>query len=239
MDMNKNQNSQRLNKLIAQSGLCSRRAADALIRAGKVTCNGAVVRDLSTRADRDTDTIAVDGTPLKQEKLLYLMLNKPAGYVTTVKDPHAKKTVYDLLPKLPARVFPVGRLDKDTAGLLLLTNDGEFAFQLTHPRFGVERVYLAEAAGKVGDALIRQLEKGGMRIDGYSTTPCAIELLARNQIRTRMKITLREGRKRQIRIMLSHIGHPVMRLKRVQYGKLTLGTLETGHWQYVRKQDII
>ncbi|MFH2137760.1 MAG: pseudouridine synthase [Candidatus Omnitrophota bacterium] len=230
---------QRLNKLIAHSGLCSRRKADELILKGKVKINGSIVLTPGISADPDKDKITVNNTPLMQEKMVYILLHKPPGYITTTKDAHADKTVLSLLPKLPVRLYPVGRLDKDTSGLLIMTNDGQLRFKLTHPKFEVDRVYEVVIRKPLPEDIVNKIEKGGLQIDDYKTYPCKIKILSRTKTTTTLRIILHEGRKRQIRKVFSSFGHPVIELKRVQFGKLHLGDLKPGKWRFLKKSEII
>ena len=230
----------RLNKIIAQSGICSRRKADELISAGKVKINDSIVTDLGTKTDPRKDKITVNDLPLKKEQKTYIMLNKPAGYITTRNDPHAEKTVFDLLPgKSDIRLFPVGRLDKDTTGLLILTNDGQLSYQLTHPKFNIDRIYEVRVQKSLADNTIIKIEKGGLEIDDYKTSPCRIKIIKKTRASTSFLLTIGEGKKREIRKMFALLNHPVKELKRIQYGKLKLGHLPSGKWKEIRKNDII
>ena len=230
---------QRLNKLIAHSGVCSRRKADELISGGKVCVNGKTVTILGTVVDTNRDSITVNAKPLSVEKKIYILLHKPVGYTTTTKDEHAEKTVLELLPKLSERVYPVGRLDKDTSGLLILTNDGKLSYELTHPKFEMDRIYEATVKNAVNRLTIKKLERGGLEIDDYVTSACRIRIIDRDKTKTTLQVTLREGRKRQIRKMFNLVRHPVIELKRVQFGKLQLGELKTGQCRHITKKEII
>ncbi|MCP4650528.1 MAG: rRNA pseudouridine synthase [PVC group bacterium] len=230
---------QRLNKLIAHSGLCSRRKADELIIRRKVQINGVIIEAPGTLADIDQDKITVNGKSLKTEKKIYILLNKPIGYTTTTKDKHAKQTVLDLLPKLPVRIYPVGRLDKDTSGLLLLTNDGNLSYELTHPKFEVDRVYEVTVKKQLEDKVIKKLEKGGLVIEDYKINPCKIKPIYCKKETSKVRLTLREGRKRQIRKMFALFDHPVIELKRIQFGRIKLNDLKTGEWKFLKLTEII
>lgn len=196
------------------------------------------VATIGDSAELDRDTILVDGIPLKPvQSLTYLALNKPRGVTTTRSDPHALQTVMDLVRGCGANVFPVGRLDKDTEGLLLLTNDGDLAFRLTHPRFGVEKVYRAEVQGEVSEESLNQLRTGVQLEDGL-TSPAGARLLNSSHKTSVLELSLHEGRKRQVRRMCLVIGHPVVGLERVRYGPLETGPLKPGHWRHLYEDEI-
>lgn len=179
------------------------------------------------------DRVEVDGKPVKLEKnKVYIMLHKPRGYVTTMHDPEGRDTVLDLIQGIEERVYPVGRLDYDSSGLLLLTNDGELAQRMMHPSHEIIKVYIATVEGQPSAEAIRKLEKG-VRIDDYTTAPALIRVLEDYGDKTKLEITIHEGRNRQVRKMCEAIGHPVIRLKRVAYGNLVLGRLKPGQWRYL------
>lgn len=243
----------RLQKILSQAGIASRRAAEKLIADGRVSVNGVTVREMGTKADPLADDIRVDGRRLKgPERVRYILLNKPAGYVTTRSDPQRRPTVIDLLRGLREYVYPVGRLDYETEGLLLLTNDGDLAAKLTHPRHGVERTYEARVAGTPGADAIERLRKG-IPLDGRKTQPADVELLSRRgrdsseaghnrqDRRDRdalLRITIREGRNRQVRRMCEAVGHPVKALMRTRIGSLTDRQLKPGHWRELRAEEV-
>jgi len=229
---------ERLNKIIAKSGICSRRKADELIEKSKVRVNGKTVTALGTTADPDNDTIFVNNKPLKKERNIYILLNKPKGYITTTKDPHAEKTVLDLLPKLPERLFPIGRLDKNTTGLLIMTNDGNASYKLTHPKFEIVRIYEVTVRRPLAAATIKKIEKGGLPLDEYLSPPCKIKLLSNTKISSSITLSIREGKKREIRKIFEAVNHPVKDLKRIQFGKLKLGGLKTGQWKHLKRSQI-
>lgn len=206
---------------------------------GRVSVNGTVVRELGTKADPRTDDIRVDGRRLKApEKHRYILLNKPRGYVTTRSDPQRRPTVLDLLTAVREYIYPVGRLDYDSEGLLLLTNDGELAATLTHPSHGVARVYEADVLGIPDSHDIARLSRG-VTIDGRRTQPATIELVgALDDSHARLRITIAEGRNRQVRNMFDMVGHPVDRLKRVAIGALRDGRLKTGHWRDLTASEV-
>lgn len=228
---------ERLQKVMAQAGIASRRACEDLITAGRVQVNGTTVRELGVRA-APGDRIEVDGRPLLgPQKPIYVLLYKPAGCVTTAKDPEGRKTVLDCLSGLGGRVFPVGRLDFETSGLLVLTNDGDLSNRLMHPRFGVTKVYEAVVAGRPKETALQAL-RDGIELDGVKTAPCEVAVLGTDGRTTRLAITLHEGRNRQVRLMLESIQHACLRLTRVRYGDLTLRGLRPGAWRYLRPDEV-
>jgi pseudouridine synthase len=231
--------SERLQKLIARAGVASRRAAEQLILDGEVTVNGRVVRELGSKADPSSDHIKVRGKLLLfTAPPLYVMLNKPSGYVTTAKDPQGRPTVMDLLRGVRGRVFPVGRLDFDSEGLLLLTNDGALAQALMHPSHEVPKTYTVKIKGKVEDADIAKLEAGGMVLDTGRTAPCKVRRVREGEANAWLEVTLREGKKRQVRLMLERIGHPVSKLIRTRYANLSLGELPLGHTRFLTPEEV-
>jgi 23S rRNA pseudouridine2605 synthase len=220
----------RLNAWLARAGVASRRKADELIKAGRVTVNGDPGQ-LNTFVGADDD-VRLDGQPLRKQQLTYVLLHKPAGVVTTASDPHGRRTVVDLV-RAGARVVPVGRLDADTTGALLLTNDGELAHRLAHPRYEVDKVYVVELDGPATDAQLRQLENGVELEDGR-TAPASVRRLGGG----RLELTIHEGRNRQVRRMVEAIGRRVVRLHRSRYGPLTLEGLELGAWRRLEPLEV-
>ena len=220
----------RLNAWLARTGIASRRKADELIKAGRVSVNGrpGELNTFVAAADR----VEVDGRPVVKQRLAYLLLHKPAGVVTTARDPGGRPTVVDLVPQEP-RVVPVGRLDADTTGALLLTNDGELAHRLAHPRYEVDKVYVADVEGDPTDEAVRALAEGVELEDGR-TAPAK----ARRVGPSRIELTLHEGRKHQVRRMCEAVGHPVRRLHRRVYAGLTLGSLRPGQWRELTRDEV-
>jgi pseudouridine synthase len=230
----------RLQKIISQAGVASRRAAEKLIAEGRVTVNGETVTEMGTKADPTRDDIRVDGRRIKStERLRYILLYKPAGYVTTRSDPQRRRTVIDLLRGVREYVYPVGRLDYDTQGLLLLTNDGDLAARLTHPRHQVERTYEASVAGMPDDEAINRLRRG-IPLDGRRTLPADVILVnkGRRDQKGVLIITIREGRNRQVRRMLEAVGHPVESLRRIRFGPLGVRGLKPGEWRELSELEV-
>ncbi|NLY74356.1 MAG: rRNA pseudouridine synthase [Firmicutes bacterium] len=219
---------ERLNKYLARAGVASRRRADLLIQTGRVKVNGSIVKELGVRIDPGNDLIEVDGRQVVEgNQFEYLILNKPAGYLSTVRDPFGRPTVIDLLPPNLPRLYPVGRLDFDTTGLLFFTNDGDLALVLTHPRHLVEKVYQVKVAGAPKDSELKKLERGIILEDG-PTAPAKIAIDRIENGNAILIMTIREGRKRQVKRMLKAIGYPVLALHRLAMGPLTLGNLKPG-----------
>lgn len=232
LDDDASRDGERLQKVLARVGIGSRRTAEELIAAGRVTVNGDVAV-LGRRVHTETDRVEVDGVPIGvREGLVWYLLNKPRGVVTTASDPHAKHTVMDLVPAEP-RVFPVGRLDADTEGLLLLTNDGDLTHRLTHPSFGVEKEYVAEVSGTPSPADVRRLREGVELEDG-TTSPAKAVLTPPNVL----TLTIHEGRNRQVRRMCDAVGHPVLRLVRTRIGPITDRALKPGTWRPLTNDEV-
>ena len=228
--------SDRLQKVLAQAGLGSRRACEVLIDEGRVEVNGEVAR-LGRRVDPEHDRVSVDGVPIPvRPGLVYYLLNKPAKVVTTASDPEGRPTVVDLVPAEP-RVFPVGRLDWDTEGLLLLTNDGDLAHGLTHPSRGVPKTYLAEVSGIPSRGALRQLREG-VELDDGRTAPAKARLAQTTPEGSALEIVIHEGRNRQVRRMCEAIGHPVRRLVRTRFGPLHGNRLAPGQWRALTQAEI-
>ena len=227
---------ERLQKIIAARGLCSRRKAEELIAAGKVCCNGAVAR-LGDQADPETDVITVEGRPLPPSgEPVYLMLYKPRGYVTTLSDEKGRKNAAQLVQDCGCRVYPVGRLDLDSEGLLLFTNDGEFANLLMHPRKEVEKVYRVWVTDFTPERL--ELLKRPIELDGYRIRPPKVRLIRPGDGQTEIEVTIHEGRNRQVRRMCQAAGMEVRRLKRIAEGSVRLGSLKSGCWRHLNPEEV-
>ena len=228
----------RLQKYLASCGVASRRNAEKLIAEGRVSVNGRIVCELGTQVDENTDVVQVDGSTVhpEQEKH-YLAYNKPIGEVTTAHDPEGRPAVMDRFRDYPVRLFPVGRLDYDSEGLLLLTNDGELMNQLLHPKFEIKKSYLTKVSNHVSDENIALLRKGVL-IDGRLTSPAEVRLIRHDTFSTELLITIHEGRNRQVRKMIAAIGHQVVHLKRVRFGPVQLGDLPTGMWRKLTEEEI-
>ena len=228
----------RLEKYLARSGIASRRTAQKQIIMGRVTVNDERVLIPGTHIERDRDLVKVDGQLVEgTPEQIYLMLNKPSGYVTTIRDERHRPTVMEFVRDIPERIYPVGRLDRDTEGLLLMTNDGEFANRLTHPRHEVNKTYVAWVCGKPSQKAIHQLRKG-VRIEGGFTSQAKIALISHRKDCTRFRITIHEGKKRQIRRMFQAVGHKVTFLKRIAIGALVLGDLPVGQYRMLSATEI-
>jgi 23S rRNA pseudouridine2605 synthase len=220
----------RLNAYLARAGIASRRSADALIKAGRVTVDGAP-GELNTFVE-GTSVVRVDGKEVGKQALRHVLLNKPRGTITTASDPKGRPTVVDLVGG-DVRVVPVGRLDRDTTGVLLLTNDGPLAHRLAHPRYGVEKTYVAEVEGEPSDATARRLAEG-VELDDGRTAPARVRLLGPS----RLELVLHEGRNRQVRRMLEAVGYPVVRLRRSRYAGLGPGRLRPGDWRELTRDEV-
>lgn len=227
---------ERLQKLIASAGLCARRTAEEWIAAGRVCVNGAVA-SLGDRADPETDTVTVDGAPLPGKPgAVYLMLNKPRGYVTTLSDEYGRRTAAELVADCGVRVYPVGRLDRDSEGLLLFTNDGELAQRLLHPRHQVDKVYLVTVRGDIRGAAERLMAI--TQLDGEPIAPAQAAEVSRHEGQAVLRVTIHQGKNRQVRRMCAQIGLHVVRLQRIQEDSLLLGDLPAGKWRYLTGQEL-
>lgn len=229
---------QRLQKLLAERGVASRRAAEAMIAAGRVAVNGVIIREMGQKVDADQDQIAVDGQPLPAlPHPRYILLHKPVGYLCSAQDERGKKSVLSLVEGVNERLYPVGRLDYDSSGLLLLTNDGALTEALLHPSRQVEKTYAATVAGPVSAADLDKLRQGLILEDG-ACAPAHVVLKRRSQGSSLLEITIHEGRKRQVRRMCEAVGHPVTRLQRLRVGGLTLGGLKPGQWRELDPREV-
>jgi pseudouridine synthase len=228
----------RLNKFLSEAGVASRREADRWIIEGRVSVNRRIVDELGVKVDENQDIVQVDGvTVRKQIRLLYILLNKPVGCLVTLKDPFHRPTVRDLIPSSLGRLFPVGRLDFESEGVLLLTNDGELAYRLTHPRFGVRKAYVAKVRGQPDEKALRRLERGVV-LEGKKTASAKAALLTANPKSSWLRIEISEGRKREVREMCRAVGHPVLELRRVEFAGLGLKPLKPGEWRHLEPREV-
>ncbi len=228
----------RLQKFLAQCGLASRRHAEEMIRQGRITVDGVTITEMGAKITPGMQIVCLDGAPITlEEKPLTLLLNKPKGYVTTLSDPQGRPIVTSLLHGITARVFPVGRLDLDTEGALILTNDGMLAESIQHPRHEVKKSYEALVRGRPTGSGLSRLEKG-IILEGKKTFPATLVIVKKMPQSTLVKITIHEGRKRQVKKMFTAIGNPVLSLKRIAYGQLFLGDLPTGAYKILSVKDL-
>jgi 23S rRNA pseudouridine2605 synthase len=227
----------RLQRFLALAGVASRRASETLIPSGRIKVNGKIVTQLGSVIDPERDVVEVDDRRVEIEPKLYVLLNKPAGYLTTASDERGRPTVSDLVADLPVRVYAVGRLDLDTEGVLLMTNDGDLAYRLAHPRFGVEKKYHAVVSGKPGPADIEAL-RAGVDIGGAVTSPARVRIVKPGSRESTLEIVIHEGRKRQIKRMCKAVGHPVVRLRRIEYGGIGPGNLKPGRYRMLTKKEV-
>jgi len=229
---------ERLNKIISMAGIASRRRADELISSGLVTVNGWVERSLGSKAIWGVDSITVDSQAIPDPpKKIYVMLHKPFGYVSTLRDPERRPIVRNLIKDIKDRIYPVGRLDFDSSGLLILTNDGELAFRLTHPRFHIPRTYKVTVEGSLSDASVERLKRG-ISLDDGPTSPAHVKVIERQQERSVVRITVFEGRSREIRRMFEAVGHKTLKLIRIGYGSLHLGDLKVGKYRHLKNSEV-
>lgn len=228
----------RLNKFLRDCRLGSRRKCEALIEHGEVTINGDAVADLATLVDPESDEVRVGGRVVKPfEEKIYIIAYKPRGVIVTASDPEGRKTVFERMPGLPEGLFSVGRLDMDSEGLLLLTNDGKLGFRLSHPRHGIERVYRVWVAGHMDDERVSRLREGVMLEEG-EVKPRRVKVAARGAESTTLEITLAEGKKREIRRMIAACGFTVVRLKRTSFGPVVLGDMRPGDWRPMTRDEV-
>ncbi len=231
---------ERIQKILATAGVCSRRAAELLIKAGRVRVNGRPV-GLGDKADPAHDIISVDGENVhvpKKRRNIYIMLNKPRGYVTTAKDAHARRTVMDLVVDIPERLYPAGRLDKDSEGLLILTNDGDFTNRLLHPSSGVTKLYRVTVRPRASEDALAKLAAGVTLDDGAKTAPASVRVVTADAERSVLEISITEGKNRQIRRMCEAVGLSVARLRRNSVGPLKLGMLKPGTWRELTTAEV-
>lgn len=228
----------RLNKFLAQAGIASRRDADKLIESGRVSVNGDVVASLGLKIEVGKDQVELDGKPISlQTRLVYLLLYKPAGFLVTQRDPFHRPTVMELLPSLEERVFPVGRLDYESEGILLFSNDGELSNRLIHPRYQIKKQYLVKIKGRPEAQKLKRLEKG-IYLDNRKTAPARISQFKPSHKHSWLCVEIHEGRKREIRRMFQAVGHPVLTLRRIKFAGLTLGKLKPKEWRYLTPAEV-
>lgn len=228
----------RLQKYLAHSGIASRRKCEQYILDGRVIVNGILVQELGMQVHPDRDRIEFDNKEISiPQNKIYILLNKPVGYVSTVRDPSNRKTILDIIRSVDERIYPIGRLDYDSEGLILLTNDGGLTYKLTHPKHGIEKEYIAVIQGIPSQKEIIAF-KNGLVIDGYRTSQAGFKRIKINQGNTLVQITIHEGRNRQIRKMCDAIGHPVISLKRIRIGEIYLGDLPLGKWRFLTKGEV-
>ena len=228
----------RLQKYLAGCGVASRRGAEELIKQGRVSVNGEVVTEMGVQIDEGNDVIEFDGQVVRTEKkMVYVLLNKPVGYVTTVSDDKGRPTVMELVSEIPVRIYPVGRLDYDTEGLLLMTNDGDLTYKITHPKNNIEKTYVAEVTGNISMNTLIQL-RGGVYLDGVKTAPAKVEVIGATRLGTKLEITIHEGKNRQVRRMFESVGCIVKKLKRTREAGLILGHVPLGHWRKLTESEV-
>lgn len=228
----------RLQKYLASCGIASRRKGEELILQGRVQVNGKIVDELGIKVIPGRDLVEMDGKAVKPENnKVYIMLNKPEGYITTSIEQFGRLSVMDLLKDVEQRIYPVGRLDKDTSGLLLLTSDGEFAYKLTHPKHHIRKKYVAEVRGAPDSLKLNKFKKG-LKIEDYTTAPAEVRVLASKKNSSVLEIGIYEGKNRQVKKMCSSIGHPVIKLKRIAVGGLELKDLPEGKWRFLKHEEI-
>jgi 23S rRNA pseudouridine2605 synthase len=230
---------ERLQKVIAQAGIASRRDAEELIKAGRVKVNGKVVTELGTKVEPKRDRVTVDSKPIKAEKYLYILLNKPKGVITALEDPQGRKTVADLVADIPERIYPVGRLDYNTEGLLIMTNDGDLTNALTHPSHEIAKTYLAKVHGYPPEEKLDKL-RVGVKLEDGMTAPAKVNIVGIDHEKglTTLEIIIYEGKNRQIRRMCEAIGHPVKNLKRIKISFLTLEGLRRGQYRHLLAEEV-
>lgn len=229
---------ERLQKVMSEFGVASRRKCEEMIAEGKVKVNGCLIIEPGCKVDKQKDIIEVEGKAIKSlDTRLYILLNKPTGYITSAKDQFRRPTVLDLLKGVSIRVFPIGRLDYDTEGLLILTNDGDLTYRITHPKHNIDKTYRALVKGKVNPEDVMTFSRG-IAIEDYVTASARLEIIRETKGNSIVDITIHEGKNRQVRKMCSAIGHEVIRLKRIKIGEIGLDSLKTGEWRYLAESEI-
>jgi len=227
----------RLAKYLAQAGIASRRQAEELIRTGRIKLNGQVATDVATKVDIQKDRIEFDGVSVSPEQPVYILLNKPPGFLSTVADSRQRATVVQLVPNRAERIFPVGRLDQDTAGLLLMTNDGDFTNLMIHPRYKIDKRYEAVIEGNIGSEELGML-RNGICLDDGLTAPAQVRIIRSGTKESVIELVIHEGRKRQVKRMLAAVGHPVKKLTRTGLGFLNLDGVEEGRYRFLRQEEV-
>lgn len=228
---------ERLQKFISSCGVTSRRKAEELILNGSVKVNNVVVTTLGVKVDTENDVVTINDERIyKSENNIYIKLYKPEGYVTTVKDQFGRKCVIDLID-VKERIYPIGRLDYDTSGLLLLTNDGDLANKLMHPKYHIYKTYIADVEGNINQNSIDKLTSGVV-IDEYKTAPAKVKIINSSKTSSKVQISIHEGKNRQVRKMFDAVGHTVLKLKRISFGKIELSSLNSGQWSYLTNEEI-
>jgi 23S rRNA pseudouridine2605 synthase len=227
----------RLQKALAEAGVASRRAAEKLIVEGHVTVDGNVVDTLGAKVDTDAAEIAVDGKPVRARRKLYVALNKPPGYLCTRADPEERRTILELLPREWSNLYPVGRLDRDSEGLIFLTNDGEFSLQLTHPRYGVKKKYIANVEGRIDESQLGRFT-AGVEDDGEILKAERAWLISSNNSHSVVELELAQGKNREVRRLFAALGHEVVQLRRTQIGPIRLGELPVGRWRILNPAEL-
>lgn len=231
----------RINKFIAASGVASRRKAESLVLEGRIRVNGEVIQDLSYQVDEENDRVTFDSEEIsvRNEKPVYIMINKPEGYITSVKDQFGRKSVSDLVSDIKERIYPVGRLDYETSGLLIMTNDGDLTYKITHPKHEMDKVYIASVRGMISQEEKHNFENG-LKIEDYITSKAKLKVIKYDKDKNYSvcKVTIHEGKNRQVRKMFQAINHPTMNLKRVQVGKINIGNLEIGKYRELTRDEV-
>lgn len=228
----------RLQKYLANCSVASRRGAEDLIKQGRIAVNGEIVTEMGIKINEDTDIVEFDGRHIKPDnKMVYILLNKPIGFVTTVSDDKGRNTVMELVSDIPVRIYPVGRLDYDTEGLLLMTNDGDLTYKITHPKNNVEKTYVAEVTGNISMNTLIAL-RNGVYLDGARTAPAKVEVIGATRYGTKLEITIHEGKNRQVRRMFEAVGCIVKKLKRTREAGLILGHVPLGHWRKLTESEV-